>query len=296
MPQTAQDSIPFERMFTDGICRVKEGYYTKTVQFQDINYHLAQKEDRMEMFSEWASFLNFFDSSIHFELSFLNRCAAEEQFERVVQIEDTEDGYDELRHEYSGMLKRQLMKGNNGLVKEKYLTFAIEAESMKQAKPRLEHIENDILNNFRHLGVMARSLNGKERLEVMHDMFHINEDDIFQFEWSDLVPSGMSVKDFIAPTSFAFQKGRSFQMGSTYGAVSYLAITAPELNDRVLADFLDMESSQVISIHIQSVDQTAAIKRVKHTITELDRSKIEEQKKAVRAGYDMGATRSLITA
>ena len=76
-------------------------------------------------------------------------------------------------------------------------------------------------------------------------------------------------------------------MGSTYGAVSYLAITAPELNDRVLADFLDMESSQVISIHIQSVDQTAAIKRVKHTITELDRSKIEEQKKAVRAGYDM---------
>ena len=274
-------------MFTDGICRVREGYYTKTVQFQDINYHLAQKEDRKELFSEWASFLNFFDSSIHFELSFLNRCAAEEQFERAVQMEDTEDGYDELRHEYSGMLKKQLIKGNNGLVKEKYLTFAIEAESMKQAKPRLEHIENDILNNFRHLGVMARSLNGKERLEVMHDMFHINEDDIFQFEWSDLVPSGMSVKDFIAPTSFGFQKGRSFQMGSTYGAVSYLAITAPELNDRVLADFLDMESSQVISIHIQSVDQTAAIKRVKHTITELDRSKIEEQKKAVRAGYDM---------
>ena len=191
-------------MFTDGICRVREGYYTKTVQFQDINYHLAQKEDRKELFSEWASFLNFFDSSIHFELSFLNRCAAEEQFERAVQMEDTEDGYDELRHEYSGMLKKQLIKGNNGLVKEKYLTFAIEAESMKQAKPRLEHIENDILNNFRHLGVMARSLNGKERLEVMHDMFHINEDDIFQFEWSDLVPSGMSVKDFIAPTSLGF--------------------------------------------------------------------------------------------
>lgn len=274
-------------MFPDGICRVKEGYYSKTLQFQDINYHLAQKEDRQEMFSEWSSFLNFFDSSIHFELSFLNRCAAEEQFERAVQMEDAGDGYDELRQEYSGMLKKQLLKGNNGLVKEKYLTFGIQAESMRQAKPRLEHIENDILNNFRRLGVLAKSLNGKERLEVMHDMFHINEDERFQFEWKELVPSGMSVKDFIAPTSFAFQKGRTFQMGSTYGAMSYLAVTAPELKDRVLADFLDMESSQVVSIHIQSVDQTVAIRRVKHTITELDRSKIEEQKKAVRAGYDM---------
>ena len=287
VPQTAQDSIPFERMFADGICRVKEGYYSKTVQFQDINYHLAQKEDRMEMFSEWVSFLNFFDSSVHFELSFLNRWAEEEPCERAGPMEDTEDGYDELRREYSAMLKKQLIKGNNGLVKEKYLTLGIQAKSMKQAKPRLEHIENDILNNFRHLGVMAKSLNGKERLEVMHDIFHIKEDDIFQFEWSDLVPSGMSVKDFIAPTSFGFQKGRSFQMGNAYGAMSYLAITAPELNDRVLADFLNMESSQVVSMHIQSVDQTAAIKQVKHTITELDRSKIEEQKKAVRAGYDM---------
>ena len=40
-------------------------------------------------------------------------------------------------------------------------------------------------------------------------------------------------------------------------------------------------------MHITSVDQNKAIRTVKHTITELDRSKIEEQKKAVRAGYDM---------
>ena len=48
-----------------------------------------------------------------------------------------------------------------------------------------------------------------------------------------------------------------------------------------------MESSQIVTMHIQSVDQNKAIKSIKHTITELDRSKIEEQKKAVRSGYDM---------
>lgn len=76
-------------------------------------------------------------------------------------------------------------------------------------------------------------------------------------------------------------------MGDMYGAMSFLAITASDISDQLLADFLKMESSQIVTMHIHSIDQNEAIKTVKHTITELDRSKIEEQKKAVRAGYDM---------
>ena len=39
-----------------------------------------------------------------------------------------------------------------------------------------------------------------------------------------------------------------FRMGKKYGTVSFLQILAPELNDRLLADFLDMESSLIVSI------------------------------------------------
>ena len=72
VPRTAQQSIPMQRMFEDGTCRVRPGYYTRTIQYQDINYQLAQQEDKTAIFEEWCSFLNFFDSSIHFELSFVN--------------------------------------------------------------------------------------------------------------------------------------------------------------------------------------------------------------------------------
>ena len=288
IPRTAQQSIPFDRMFPDGICRVGSNYYTKTMQFQDINYQLAQQEDKTAIFDEWCSFLNFFDSSIHFELSFMNMATDADSFEAGLRIPLQNDGFDPVREEYSDMLKNQLARGNNGLTKTKYLTFGIEADSMRQAKPRLEHVQNDILNNFKQLGVRAHVLNGTERLKLMHDMFHMGEpDDKFYFDWKWLVGSGLSVKDFIAPTCFAFPGSRMFQMGSLYGAMSYLAITASDLSDQMLKDFLDMESSQIISMHIQSVDQTEAIKTIKHTITELDRSKIEEQKKAVRSGYDM---------
>lgn len=287
VPKTAQQSIHFDRMFPDGICRVGLDYYTKTIQFQDINYQLAQQEDKTEIFEEWCSFLNFFDSSVRFQLSFNNMATDVSDFEKSIAISHKNDGFDDVRDEYSEVLLHQMEAGNNGLTKTKYLTFGINAESMKTAKPRLIHIETDILNNFKRLGVQAKSLNGSERLELMHRQFHIGDDAKFHFDWKYLAGSGLSVKDFIAPSSFAFPTGRYFQIGDMYGCMSFLSIDASDISDRLLADFLSMESSQIVTMHIQSVDQNEAIKTIKHTITELDRSKIEEQKKAVRAGYDM---------
>ena len=286
-PRTAQQSIPFQRMFEDGTCRVRSNYYTRTIQFQDINYQLAQQEDKTAIFEEWCSFLNFFDSSIHFELSFVNVATDAADFERSIRIPFQQDGFDDVRAEYSQMLRQQLAKGNNGLTKTKFITFGIEADSMKLAKPRLEHIQNDLLNNFHRLGVTAKPLNGRERLKLMHHIFHMDGGEKFQFDWNTFTRSGLSVKDAIAPTVFAFKNSRCFQMGGLFGAMSFLSITASDLSDQLLKDFLEMDSSQVITMHVQSVDQNKAIKTVKRTITELDRSKIEEQKKAVRAGYDM---------
>ena len=272
IPRTAQQSIPFQRMFADGICRVRDGYYTRTIQFQDINYQLSQQEDKTAIFEEWCSFLNFFDSSVRFELSFMNTATDAEDFERNIKIPPKRDGFDDVRAEYSQMLKTQLAQGNNGLTKTKYLTFGIEAASMRQAKPRLDHIQNDILNHFRRLGAAARVLNGEERLRLMHAMFHMDGESKFRFDWKQLPKSGMSVKDFIAPSAFAFNT-RTFQVGGLYGAASFLNITASDLSDQLLKDFLGMESSQIVTMHVHSVDQNKAIKTVKRTITELDRGK-----------------------
>ena len=286
IPRTAQQTIPFERMFADGTCRVRDGYYTRTIQFQDINYQLALQEDKTAIFEEWCSFLNFFDSSVHFELSFVNVATDAADFEHSIRIPFQQDGFDDVRAEYSQMLKKQLAHGNNGLTKTKYLTFGIEAAAMRQAKPRLDHLQNDILNNFRRLGAAARVLNGEERLRLMHDMFHMDGTSKFRFDWKELPKSGLSAKDFIAPSAFAFNT-RTCQIGGMYGAMSFLSITASDLSDQLLKDFLGMESGQIVTMHIHSVDQNKAIKTVKRTITELDRGKIEEQKKAVRAGYDI---------
>ena len=285
--KSAQDSIPFQRIFPDGVCRVTDNYYTKTIQFQDINYQLNQNEDKTAIFDGWCDFLNYFDSSVKFQLSFVNMSATKDTYSRSISIPLQGDDFDAIRIEYTGMLQNQLARGNNGLIKTKFLTFGIEAESLKAAKPRLERVETDILNNFKRLGVSADTLNGLERLKLLHDVLHIDQPHPFQFSWDWLAPSGLSVKDFIAPSSFEFKNGSTFGLGSKLGSVSFLQILAPELNDRMLADFLDMESSLIVNMHVQSVDQVKAIKTIKRKITDLQKMTIEEQKKAVRSGYDM---------
>ena len=285
--KSAQDSILFQRIFPDGVCRVTDNYYTKTIQFQDINYQLNQNEDKTAIFDGWCDFLNYFDSSVKFQLSFVNMSATKDTYSRSISIPLQGDDFDAIRTEYTGMLQNQLARGNNGLIKTKFLTFGIEAESLKAAKPRLERVETDILNNFKRLGVSADTLNGLERLKLLHDVLHIDQPHPFQFSWDWLAPSGLSVKDFIAPSSFEFKNGSTFGLGSKLGSVSFLQILAPELNDRMLADFLDMESSLIVNMHVQSVDQVKAIKTIKRKITDLQKMTIEEQKKAVRSGYDM---------
>ncbi len=287
LPKTAQQTIPYQETCRDGICIIGDRYFTRQIQFYDVNYQLAQNEDKNLIFENYCDFLNYFDSSIKVQLSFLNQRADMEEYQKSIHIPEQADAFNGIRREYSGMLKGQLARGNNGLTKTKYITFGIEADSLKEAKPRLERIEADVLANFKVLGVRAHSLDGYERLAILHRMFHPSDNQKFKFAWDAIWKTGLSSKDFIAPDSFTFKSGQYFQIGRTYGAVSFLQILAPELTDRMLADFLDLENSMVVTLHIQSIDQSAAIKNIKRKITDLDRMKIEEQKKAVRAGYDM---------
>ena len=283
---TAQQTIPYLAMYPDGICKVTEKKYSKSIAYDDINYQLAQADDKTAIFENWCDFLNYFDATVSVQLSFINRGTRSGGAEEVVAIPAQNDAFNSIRTEYADMLKHQLAKGNNGFVKSKYITFSVEADNLNAAKARLARIETDILNNFKVLGAAARPMTGYERLEALHSVFH-PEGEPFRFSWEWLTPSGLTTKDFIAPSSFRFGEGRYFRMGRKIGAVSFLEILAPELNDRMLADILDLETGIVVNLHIKSIDQTEAIKTIKRKITDLDKMKIEEQKKAVRSGYDM---------
>ena len=287
IPFTAQETLPYKEIYRDGICQTEDKFFSKTIQFFDINYQLAKNDDKTTIFENYCEFLNYFDSSVRFQITFLNQQVNFDEYSKTIDIPPKGDAFDDIRKEYADMLKMQLAKGNNGLVKTKYITFGIKADSLRAAKSRLERIETGILNNFKVLGAAARPLNGLERLKILHDTMNMDTKEPFKFHYGMVAKTGLGTKDFIAPTGFDFRNDSYFRMGQTFGCVSYLQITSPELTDKMLADFLDMEENLIVNIHVQPVDPKVAIKSLKNILSNIQKMKIEEQKKAVRSGYDM---------
>ena len=282
---SAQQTIPYVRMLPDGICQIPGGVYTKTLEYEDINYSVASAEDQTAIFGGWSSWLNYFDSSLPFQLSFVNRRSRSGSRYKV-NISEADDRFNSVRTEYTGMLKNQIAKSNNGIERAKYVTFCIPAENVAAARPRLERVEADVIGNFKRLGVQSQPLDGRERLALLHGQLHPGSREPFRFKWADIAHTGMGTKDFIVPDSFDFRQSRSFRVGQTWGAASYLQIMASELSDKLLLEILELDAELTVTMHIQTVDQVKAIKTVKGKISDIDKMKVEEQRKATRAGYD----------
>ena len=286
-PTTAQKTISFEKMYQDGICLVKPRFYTKMVEFFDINYDLLEDEDKYEILEDYSKFINYFDPSIPFEIFLFNRQVNEQMLAEQFQIPAQEDAFNEIREEYTHMLQKQAAKGNNGIIKSKYVIFGVHANGLKEARSKLNNIGTDVVKNLNLMGTNAKVLDGKERLRVLYEYFNQGEMEPFRFSFQELSESGKSVKDYIAPPGFDFRYPSRFQSGSMYGSVHYLDMIAPKCDDELIKRLLDIDDNLTITMHMQTVDPVKAIKRIKNALSNIQKMKIEEQKKAVRSGYDM---------
>lgn len=229
VPETTIDTIPFDQIYPDGLCRIENNFYSRMVQFYDINYQLAQNDEKQHIFGEYCQFLNYFDETIHFQFCFINQRVDMEEYKKVITIPEQDDEFNVVRREYATYLRNQLEKGNNGIVKSKYLIFGIEARDRKQAVSRLAKIESDVINKFKLLGCKCVPVNGLERLRIMHD--YLNQDSLEKFamkSFKDVAESGLTPKNFITPTSFDFRAKDYYKIGDMFATTNYLIISAPE--------------------------------------------------------------------
>lgn len=282
---STQKTIPYKEMFRDGICMVTDNYFTRTVQFYDIDYQLVDYDSAGKIFDDYCRVLNYFDETINFQLTFENQSMDLNTLLKELNIPSQNDDFNDIREEYAEMLRKQLIEGNNGKVLCKYITFGVEAATYKKAKNKLDNIATELVNLFKNMDVDAKILNGAERLRALHKSLNPLDDQEFLFDWKYRAASGASTKDFIAPSSMKFQK-QQFEIGNAYGSVSCIQVLAGELSDRILNEFFESDELFCINIHAKPYDQTEALKFIRLKLTNVEQMKIDEQKKAARAGYD----------
>lgn len=288
-------TLPFRQMYPDGLCKLDDTIWSRCIEFADVNYQLAQPDDQTAIFEALCDMYNAHDSSIGMEITLPCHHMNREDFVKRIEIAAQGDDFDDLRELYTQMLRRQLEQGNNGLLKSKLLILTLEANDIHSTRAKFSRIVLDTLNHFKTMGALAKALDGREWLALLHGILH-PDGERFSFDWDWLAPSGLHVKDFIAPSSFRFGAARRFQMDTKYCAASFLQITAPEMDDRILAELLDTDSDLLLSIHVRSMDQNEAIKTVKRKITDIDSMKIDAQKRAAREGFDMDISGMLLYA
>jgi len=287
-PGSSQATLPYLRMYRDGLCEVEQGLYSRTIQFYDINYRLSKDERKSRIFNLYCALLNSIDTSVHLQLSFHNQYIDLDELKRDVELLLQNDEWDDVRLGYSEYLKEQLEAGRNEIQRAKYITFAAQADSVKEARIKLRRVENDIIHQLSSvMKVRAHPLRGRERLRVMQEAMRDNPKDKLIYDFREQAKAGLTSKDAIAPSSFDFRYSDIFGIGDRWACASYFQIDANRLHDTALSDFLDMDGALLVSIHLQPVNQEKAIRTVKRKIADIDSMKAAQNKKAVEQGIDM---------
>lgn len=293
IPESAQDTIPYEIPYEDGIFQSAPGYFTRTVAFEDITYQLLDNEPKNGLFERWCRVINYFEPEIHFQFNYGKMEMDKEEYAKDFVIPRGEEDFKRIRTEYSDVQTKQFAKGTNSLRKERYLTYGIHASDIRTARLKLDKISRQVEKNLKKLGSRSRELSGYERLFLLYRIFHPGSGEKFMWNFDLPVKTGLSSKDFVAPSSFSFKSGpdlnaaRYFRCGDRIGAVSYIRVLASDMEDRIIADILNLDSNVWISIHGDTMARDKALDLAKDNVSGIQRLIITEQKNAVQSGYDM---------
>ena len=257
------------------------------LEYEDINYSVASTEDQTAIFGGWSSFLNYFDSSLPFQLSFVNRRSFAANRVQGEYPPEQEDEFDSIRHELCGDAQRPDRQEQQRHRADQVHHLWPARRGMAEARPRLERVEADVTGNLKRLGVPSEPRwTGRSGWRCSTARCTPAAGSRSASPGRTFPKTGMGTKDYIAPDSFDFRQSRTFRVGQYWGAASYLQILASELSDKLLAEILELDAELTVTMHIQTVDQLKAIKTIKGKLSDIGKMKVEEQRKAVRAGYD----------
>ncbi|MFR7736137.1 MAG: VirB4-like conjugal transfer ATPase, CD1110 family, partial [Eggerthella lenta] len=280
--------VGYDAMYRDGIAQVMPGMFSQTVEFSDISYQSARKEARETAFTVMSSLFNYFPADSHVQLQVVNAPIPADEVGRKVFFEPGERATAGLAEEYNRILNDKMREGVSNLVRHRYLTYAVGADDVDAAVPKLARIRGDVEQTLARIRCSSRALDGAERLELLQGQ--LRPGSRFEFSWDKLSPtSGARTKDFVMPSTLDFKpEGRSdcFRSDGRYGAVLAVRSFGSVIEETYLASIIDLPLPLNVTLHVQPIAQSEALALVKRQIDWMDKEIIDEQMSAVKKGYD----------
>ena len=257
-PKSCQDAIPIKRVYDDGIFQVGRELFSKTFKFTDINYAVADYDDKQNMLQEYADFLSTLDAGVPAKITINNHRINRLDIERTLLLPDKDDGLDDYRHEYNRMLLDKAT-GANAMVQDKYFTLFVFKKTVEEARNYFNRAGAEITARLKKLGSICTEMDTTERLRLFHDFYRVGEESNFDFDIKTNRRRGHSFKDYIAPDSFEFE-GDHFKIGDRYGRVLFLREYGTYIKDTILADLTALNRNIMLSVDIIPVPIDESVK------------------------------------
>ena len=262
IPRSVQDAIPIDAMWEDGIFLVGKNKYSKCFKFTDINYSVASREDKEEMFLEYSELLNSFDTGATSKITIINRRLNKLDFQKTMFIKLEDDELDKYRKEYNKMLLDKAT-ASNGIVQEKCITITIEKKNIEDARLYFLRIGTELINKFKELGSVCVELEAVERLQLFHDFYRVGEETAFNFDFISNMRKGHSFKDYICPDTFEI-KDDYIKIGNRYARVLFLKEYANYIKDSMVAELTDINKNSMMSIDVIPIAMDEAVREAEN--------------------------------
>lgn len=292
IPKSVQQAIPIQCIWPDGIFKTGK-LYSKSFRFTDINYYIADRERKKDMFLNYSELLNAMDSGATAKITINNRRIDKEEFERSILLRMKEDGLDHYREEYNEMLRSKISETNNSIIRERYLTISVFKKSIDEARTFFSRVGTEVMSHLAKLSSVGEELDAGERLKIFRDFFREDEEPCIEFDLKVFAKNGHSFKDWIAPDSMEFYQDY-FKINDRYGRVLYMQNYANYVKDSMISELCDLSRNLMLSIDILPVPTDEAVKEIQNkllgietNVTNWQRRQNESNNFSAVVPYDM---------
>lgn len=282
------NAIGFESMWEDGISEVEQGLFSETLSFSDISYQSARKEVREAIFSTWCQLFDSFGADSAVQLSIVNTALPADEIGSRLFFDESDPICGRFAAEYNQILNDKMREGVSNLVRSRFLSFAVGAKDVETAALRLARLRSDVMQTLQRMHCEVIRLDGKKRLQAINDLLRPGKKT--EIKWELLGPgSGLRAKDLICPSCIETKpEGSStkIRIDGIWCQTLVFRSFGSELSDRCIADIIDLPLPLAIVLHIRGIDKTKAISFVSQRLAWMDKEIIDEQRLALKRGYD----------
>ena len=282
IPKTMQKTLPYKRVCDNYIFKVEENRYSKTYRFEDVNYSIAKQEEQEGIFLGYCSVLNSFDTSADIQITIHNNRVNKKDFNDMVLLKHKGDSFDRYVDVYNDMLMEKMEQGQNGIIRNKYLTVTVQASYLDAAKSKFTTIDLELTNAFKKIGSAITPMTSNERVELLKDIFRNVDEKFAPLSQSDF--NRQAERAYCSPDYFEFKKDY-FMWNDKYARTMFIKDMPASLKDCLLTDIANTNLDVMTTVNIAPVDPAKALKIVNHQLTSMRANKLQAEKKAIQSGY-----------